>query len=97
MGKTNVQSSAMHASPGNLLCGSGLHPSPGSFARSDVTTDELLGLKPPPKPRKTQDDGETRRIWKKFQLMMSLPEKDRRAVIRLVNSLVGSTHIKKAS
>ena len=28
------------------------------------------------------------RLWKKFQQVMTLPEKDRRAVIRLVNSLV---------
>jgi len=63
----------------------------------DVTTDELLGLKPPPKPKKVREDSEARRIWKKFQLVMSLPEKDRRAVIRLVNSLVGSTSIRKAS
>jgi hypothetical protein len=34
-------------------------------------------------------------MWKKFQLVMSLPGKDRRAVIRLVNSLVGSTSIRK--
>jgi len=29
-----------------------------------------------------------RRLWKKFQQVMALPERDRRAVIRLVNSLV---------
>jgi hypothetical protein len=34
------------------------------------------------------DDPEARRRWKKFQQVMALPEKDRRAVIRLVNSLV---------
>ncbi len=31
-----------------------------------------------------------RRLWKKFQQVLSLPEKDRRAVIRLVNSLVSA-------
>ena len=61
-----------------------------------VTTDELLGLKAPAK-TKSNDDAETRRAWKKFQQVMALPEKDRRAVIRLINSLVGSTNIKKAS
>jgi len=54
-----------------------------------VTTDELLGVK---KPRSAKlvngTDPETRRLWKKFQQVMALPEKDRRAVIRLVNSLV---------
>ena len=54
-----------------------------------VTADELLGLKQikssapiPP------EDIEARRLWKKFQLVLELPEKDRRAVIRLVSSLV---------
>ena len=52
-----------------------------------VSTDELLGIKPI-KVRKETQDPETRRLWKKFQQIMVLPEKDRRAVIRLVNSLV---------
>jgi len=29
-------------------------------------------------------------VWKKFQQLMTLPEKDQCAVIRLVNSLVAS-------
>ena len=53
-----------------------------------VSTDELLGIKTPKKGRATQDDPEVRRLWKKFPQIMTLPEKDRRAVIRLVNSLV---------
>ena len=36
------------------------------------------------------DDPEMRRVWKKFQQLMTLPEKDQRAVIRLVNSLVAA-------
>jgi transcriptional regulator with XRE-family HTH domain len=52
-----------------------------------VSTDELLGLKITTKTTR-QDPPETRRLWKKFQQVMALPEKDRRAVIRLVNSLV---------
>lgn len=51
-----------------------------------VTTDELLGVKSP-KSAAMADDPETRRLWKKFQRVLELPEKDRRAVIRLVNSL----------
>jgi transcriptional regulator with XRE-family HTH domain len=63
-----------------------------------VTADELLGLRAPAKPKtKWVEDPETRRTWKKFQQVMALPEKDRRAVIRLINSLVGITHIQKAS
>lgn len=54
-----------------------------------VSTDELLGVKPMRGPKAANGaDPETRRLWKKFQQVMTLPEKDRRAVIRLVNSLV---------
>jgi hypothetical protein len=49
-----------------------------------VTTDELLGVKPA---KLDQDKPEKRRLWKRFQRMASLPEKDQRAVIRLINSL----------
>ncbi len=52
-----------------------------------VSTDELLGVKPSKKATRAEDP-EVRRLWKKFQQVMTLPEKDRRAVIRLVNSLV---------
>jgi len=52
-----------------------------------VTTDELLGVKPI-RAARAAEDPEARRLWKKFQQVLSLPEKDRRAVIRLVNSLV---------
>ena len=54
-----------------------------------VSTDELLGVKPI-RGLKTREDPEVRRLWKKFQQLLQLPEKDRRAVIRLVNSLVGA-------
>lgn len=55
-----------------------------------VSADELLGLKLPPKAARSKEDAETRRLWKKFQQVLALPEKDRRAVIRLVNSLVAA-------
>ena len=55
-----------------------------------VSTDELLGLKP------AQSNGdssvEKKRLWKRFQKMDALPTKDQRAVIRLINSLAGSSH-----
>jgi transcriptional regulator with XRE-family HTH domain len=51
-----------------------------------VTTDELLGLKP----TKVQDSLKKRRLWKRLQRIESLPERDQRAVIRLINSLVAS-------
>lgn len=54
-----------------------------------VSTDELFGLTPI-RSANGHDDPDTRRLWKKFQQVATLPEKDRRAVIRLVNSLVQS-------
>jgi transcriptional regulator with XRE-family HTH domain len=52
-----------------------------------VSADELLGLKTP-RLERADDDAETRRLWKRFQMVTSLPEKDQRAIIRLINSLV---------
>ena len=55
----------------------------------EVSTDELLGLKP------TEPNGnnsvQKQRLWKRFQKMDVLPTKDQRAVIRLINSLAGSS------
>jgi transcriptional regulator with XRE-family HTH domain len=54
-----------------------------------VSTDELLGVKAIRGAKFVNGaDPDTRRLWKKFQQVLALPEKDRRAVIRLVNSLV---------
>jgi transcriptional regulator with XRE-family HTH domain len=52
-----------------------------------VSADELLGLRPP-RVERVNDDADTRRLWKRFQMVTALPEKDQRAVIRLINSLV---------
>lgn len=54
-----------------------------------VTTDEILGVRSARNTPPT-DDPEIRRTWKKFQQLLTLPEKDQRAVIRLVNSLVAA-------
>jgi transcriptional regulator with XRE-family HTH domain len=60
----------------------------GSLARAlGVTADELLGLKP----TKLQGSPQRRRLLKRFQRMESLPERDQRAVLRLINSLVASS------
>ena len=55
-----------------------------------VSTDELLGVRP----AKSNDNNspERQRLWKRFQKMEALPTKDQRAVIRLINSLAGSSH-----
>lgn len=54
-----------------------------------ISADELLGIRPgrTPTPRKDDNNPEVRRLWKKFRQVTSLPEKDQRAVIRLINSL----------
>lgn len=61
----------------------------------NVSTDELLVKKgvrtsQSKKTAAKHEDLEIRRVWKKFQQLMTLPEKDQRAVIRLVNSLVAA-------
>ena len=62
----------------------------------NVSTDELLGVKKgvrtsqAKKTAANHEDPEIRRVWKKFQQLLTLPEKDQRAVIRLVNSLVAA-------
>jgi transcriptional regulator with XRE-family HTH domain len=62
----------------------------------NISTDELLGVKKgvrtlqSKKTAANHEDPEIRRVWKKFQQLLSLPEKDQRAVIRLVNSLVAA-------
>jgi len=52
-----------------------------------VTTDILLGAKPPPRIDSPTADPEARRYWRRFQQLMELPEKDRRAVFRLLDTM----------
>jgi transcriptional regulator with XRE-family HTH domain len=59
-----------------------------------VSTDELVGnaeaaavIAAAP----VDDAPEVRRLWKKFQQVRDLPEKDQRAVIRLINSLAAAS------
>jgi len=63
----------------------------------DVSADELLGLKTPKRQQRVRDDPETRRLWKTFQLVADLPERDRRAVTRLIQSLVSAKQLKSTS
>ena len=75
----------------------GFPPAPAviSLARAlNVTTDELLGLKPP-KVAPVEEDSEERREWKRFQMISTLPERDRKAVIRLIHSLVAAGPVRK--
>ena len=54
-----------------------------------VSADELLGVRNGKHciVKKEQQDPQDKRLWKKFRQVASLPEKDQRAVIRLINSL----------
>ncbi len=54
-----------------------------------VSTDELLGLKPH-QPGPMETDPELRKAWKRFQKVIALPERDQRAVIRLITSLAAA-------
>jgi len=77
----------------------GFPPMPTVVALAEVlqvSTDELIGIKEP-KGDLLQDDPKTRRLWKKFQQVRDLPEKDQRAVIRLVNSLASASRAGGAS
>ncbi len=74
--------------------GLGFPPAPlvARLARAlRISSDELLGVKPQPREvsqfERLNSDPHSRRLWKRFQQMASLPEKDQRAVIRLINSL----------
>ena len=51
-----------------------------------VTTDELLGTDSEPVAL-TSENGDERRVWRRFRQLMNLPEKDRRAVLRMLDSL----------
>jgi hypothetical protein len=55
-----------------------------------VSADELLGIEPL-KAAGLASSPEERRLWRKFQQVMELPERDQRAVIRLVNSLASNS------
>jgi len=61
-----------------------------------ISTDELLGVKAP-KVERIHDDTKSRRLWKRFQMVATLPERDQKAVIRLVNSLVSLGAAKQRS
>jgi transcriptional regulator with XRE-family HTH domain len=74
----------------------GFPPAPAVIALAkalNITTDELLGVKPP-KVERASDGSKARRQWKRFQVISTLPERDRKAVVRLINPFVaaGAVH-----
>ena len=77
----------------------GFPPAPaviGLAKALNVTTDELLGLKPP-KAAPLEDDSEARRQWKRFQMIATLPERDQKAVVHLIDALVAGSSRKNGS
>jgi hypothetical protein len=74
----------------------GFPPAPAVIALAramHVTADELLGIEPQTheasKFEQVTSDPDSMRQWKRFQRIILLPERDQRAVIRLINSLTG--------
>jgi transcriptional regulator with XRE-family HTH domain len=75
----------------------GFPPAPAVIALAHalhVTADELLGIEPQTREaskfEQVTSDPESMRQWKRFQRIALLPERDQRAVIRLINSLTGT-------
>jgi transcriptional regulator with XRE-family HTH domain len=75
----------------------GFPPAPAVIALAhalNVTADELLGIEPQTREaskfEQVTSDPESMRQWKRFQRIALLPERDQRAVIRLINSLTGT-------
>jgi transcriptional regulator with XRE-family HTH domain len=57
-----------------------------------VTSDELLGLKPVKKDHAPEIiTPETRKLWKTFQKVAELPERDQKGAVRLINSLAATS------
>jgi transcriptional regulator with XRE-family HTH domain len=62
-----------------------------------VSADELLGLKPLPHALTTVQQPEERRLWKQFRRVAALPERDQRAVLRLINSVASAADARRSA
>jgi len=74
--------------------GAGYPPAPTVVDLANVlgvSTDELLGAKPIKGGKPQKISPELQRLWKKFQQIATWPEKDQRAVIRIINTMTKST------
>ena len=60
-----------------------------------TTADDLLGLIETAEPA-TPETTDERRLWRRFRQLLSLPEKDRRAVLRMLDSLTKASTGKPA-
>ena len=61
-----------------------------------VSADELLGLKKA-RVEVLSRSPEEKRLWKKLRLIASLPEKDQRAVLRLIDSVALGHEARKSA
>lgn len=69
---------------------SGHAPAPvlGKLAQAlEVSADELLGLSPRRKRAAKKETARDLQLWKRFQLLVHLPDRDQKAVMRMINSL----------
>lgn len=62
-----------------------------------VSADELLGLKALPKSASVAQPAAEKRLWKKLRLVAALPERDQRAVLRLIDSAALATHARRSA
>jgi hypothetical protein len=51
-----------------------------------VSSDTLLGLKPLPKSAADTQAPEEKRLWRHLRVVAQLPERDQRAVLRLIDT-----------
>ena len=51
-----------------------------------VSSDSLLGLKPLPKSATAAQPPEEKRLWRHLRVVAQLPERDQRAVLRLIDT-----------
>lgn len=65
-----------------------------------TTSDYLLGLSDSAsdsvEPSRSQS-GDERRLWRRFRQLVNLPEKDRRAVLRMLDTMAKAQELAKAS
>jgi|GEM_PF-6989408 len=60
-------------------------------------TDALLGLKPLPKGENTPQPPEEKRLWRKFRQVAQLPERDKRALLRIIDSATLATEARRTA
>lgn len=56
-----------------------------------LSSDELLGLKPAPRVEAPRQPPEEKRLWRHLRIVAQLPERDQRAVLRLIDSAARAT------